>query len=139
VDSNGEPGNEAGQVKGHKILVQRPRALSRSLCRKKPRKHIDKRARIKYSSNTTVLPEVLMSVAKLAISLDASMLKRLDSLVHRRFFPSRSRAIQDALGEKLAKVEKSRLAIECEKLDPKEEQEFAEEGIGSEVHEWEKY
>jgi Arc/MetJ-type ribon-helix-helix transcriptional regulator len=80
-----------------------------------------------------------MSVAKLAISLDSSMLKRLDGLVRRRYFPSRSRAIQDALKEKLAKIDKSRLALECEKLDPKEEKEFAEEGIGSEVREWEKY
>jgi metal-responsive CopG/Arc/MetJ family transcriptional regulator len=80
-----------------------------------------------------------MPVAKLAISLDASMLKRLDGLVKRRYFPSRSRAIQDALGEKLAKIDKSRLALECEKLNPAEEKEFAEEGIGSEVGEWEKY
>jgi metal-responsive CopG/Arc/MetJ family transcriptional regulator len=54
-----------------------------------------------------------MSAAKLAISLDSSMLKRLDSLVRQRFFPSRSRAIQDALRDKLAKIDKSRLALEC--------------------------
>ena len=80
-----------------------------------------------------------MSVAKLAISLDARMLKRLDRLVAHHLFPSRSKAIQDALEDKLAKVDKSRLAIECEKLDPKEEIELSEEGIGSEAKEWEKY
>lgn len=80
-----------------------------------------------------------MSVAKLAISLDANMLKKLDRLVAHRLFPSRSKAIQDALEEKLEKINKSRLAIECEKLDPTEEKEFAEEGIGSEAKEWEKY
>ena len=80
-----------------------------------------------------------MSVAKLAISLDSKMLKRLDRLVNRQFFPSRSKAIQDALEEKLMKIDKSRLAIECEKLDPIEEKELAEEGIGSEAKEWEKY
>ena len=80
-----------------------------------------------------------MSVAKLAISLDSNMLKRLDSLVHRHMFPSRSRAIQDALGEKLAKIDKTRLAIECEKFDPKEEKALAEEGMGFEVGQWEKY
>ena len=80
-----------------------------------------------------------MSVAKLAISLDAGMLKKLDRLVDRHFFPSRSKAIQDALAEKLMKIDKSRLAIECGKLDPIEEKELAEEGIGSEAKEWEKY
>ena len=80
-----------------------------------------------------------MSVAKLAISLDLKTLKRLDVLFHRRFFPSRSRAIQEALEEKLMKIDKSRLAKECDKLDPVEERELSEEGIGSEAKEWEKY
>jgi metal-responsive CopG/Arc/MetJ family transcriptional regulator len=80
-----------------------------------------------------------MSVAKLAISMDSNTLKRLDRLVNRRFFPSRSKAIQDAVEEKLVKIDKSRLALECEKLDPIEEKEIAEEGIGSEAKEWEKY
>jgi metal-responsive CopG/Arc/MetJ family transcriptional regulator len=80
-----------------------------------------------------------MSVAKIAISLDSKMLKRLDGLVHRRFFPSRSKAIQDALEEKLRRIDKSRLATECNKLDPIEEKELSEEGIGSEAKEWEKY
>lgn len=80
-----------------------------------------------------------MSTAKLAISMDIKMLKRLDRLVKRRFYPSRSKAIQEALEEKLTKIDKSRLSIECEKLNPKEEIELAEEGIGSEASEWEKY
>jgi Arc/MetJ-type ribon-helix-helix transcriptional regulator len=80
-----------------------------------------------------------MAVSKLAISLKSNTLKRLDGMVRTHIFPSRSRAIQDALEEKLAKIDKSRLAIECGKLDPKEEQEIAEEGIGSEGNEWEKY
>jgi len=80
-----------------------------------------------------------MSTAKLAISMDIKMLKRLDRLVKNHYFPSRSKAIQEALEEKLTKLDKSRLSIECEKLDSKEEIELAEEGIGSEAHEWEKY
>jgi metal-responsive CopG/Arc/MetJ family transcriptional regulator len=80
-----------------------------------------------------------MSVAKLAISLDSNMLKRLDRLVDRHYFPSRSKAIQDALEEKLTKIDKSRLANECDKLDPIVEKELSEEGIGSEAREWEKY
>jgi metal-responsive CopG/Arc/MetJ family transcriptional regulator len=80
-----------------------------------------------------------MPTAKLAISMDIRMLKRLDRLVKRRFYPSRSKAIQEALEEKLTKIDKSRLLIECEKLNPKEEIELAEEGIGTEAGEWEKY
>lgn len=80
-----------------------------------------------------------MSAAKLAISLDSVMLKQLDRLVAHHVFPSRSKAIQDALQEKLSRITKSRLARECEKLNILEEQSMAEEGIGSEATEWEKY
>jgi metal-responsive CopG/Arc/MetJ family transcriptional regulator len=80
-----------------------------------------------------------VTVTKLAISLDSKTLKRLDVLVNRRFFPSRSKAIQDAVEEKLMKIDKSRLARECDKLDQVEERELSEEGIGSEAKEWEKY
>jgi Arc/MetJ-type ribon-helix-helix transcriptional regulator len=80
-----------------------------------------------------------MSTAKLAISMDIKMLKRLDRLVQKQLYPSRSKAIQEALEEKLAKIDRSRLFIECEKLNPKEEMELAEEGMGSEMGEWEKY
>jgi metal-responsive CopG/Arc/MetJ family transcriptional regulator len=80
-----------------------------------------------------------MSVAKLAISLDSKMLKRLDRLVTSKFFPSRSKAIQDALEEKLMKIDGARLTLECGKLNPIEEKEIAEEGIGSEAKEWERY
>jgi len=80
-----------------------------------------------------------MPVAKLAISLDFNVLKKLNRLVDSHYFPSRSRAIQEALEEKLMKIDKSRLTIECSKLNPVEEKELAEEGIGSEAKEWEKY
>jgi metal-responsive CopG/Arc/MetJ family transcriptional regulator len=70
-----------------------------------------------------------MSVAKVAISVDNRILKRLDRLVEKHFFPSRSRAIAEALEEKLVRIDKSRLARECLKLDKKEENVLAEEGI----------
>jgi hypothetical protein len=41
-------------------------------------------------------------------------------------FSSRSRAVQDVLREKLNPTDHSRLAKECQKLDPKFEQELAE-------------
>ncbi len=80
-----------------------------------------------------------MSVSKIAISLDESLLARLDRLVRSRVFPSRSRAIQDAVEEKLARLDRTRLAQECAKLDPAYEQALAEEGMAGELNEWPEY
>jgi metal-responsive CopG/Arc/MetJ family transcriptional regulator len=80
-----------------------------------------------------------MSTDKIAITIEHSTLGRLDRLVKRKVFPSRSRAIQEAVEDKLARVEKNRLARECEKLDIKEEQALAEEGMSMEISEWPEY
>ena len=80
-----------------------------------------------------------MSASKIAISLDESLLRRLDRLVKSSVFPSRSRAIQDALAEKLARMERTRLARECAKLDPAHEQVLAEEGMATEIAKWPEY
>ena len=79
-----------------------------------------------------------MSTAKVAITLDENLLKRLDRLVKNRMFENRSRAIQEAVSEKLARLERSRLAKECAKLDRKSEQTMAEEGLWVEVGYWPK-
>ena len=68
-----------------------------------------------------------MAVAKIAVSLDRRALQRVDRLVRSGVFPSRSKAIQDALVEKLDRLEHSRLARECAKLDPAEEKSWANE------------
>jgi alpha-D-ribose 1-methylphosphonate 5-triphosphate synthase subunit PhnG len=60
----------------------------------------------------------------------------VDSLVARRVFQNRSRAIQIALHEKLERVEGSRLAAECAKLDRKFEQSLADEGLGVDAAAW---
>lgn len=80
-----------------------------------------------------------MSTAKVAITLDEDMLKRLDRLVKNRLFENRSRAIQEAVSEKLARLERNRLSRECAKLDRKFEQSMAEEGLSGEVVEWPEY
>lgn len=80
-----------------------------------------------------------MSTAKVAITLDASLLKRVDRLVRKSVFPNRSRAIQEAVAEKLARMERSRLARECAKLDRREEQAMADAGLASEAAEWPEY
>lgn len=80
-----------------------------------------------------------MAASKIAITIDQNLLYRLDSLVKSQRFTNRSRAIQEAVAEKLARIERSRLAQECAKLDPKFEQEMAEEGFTEEMDEWPEY
>jgi Arc/MetJ-type ribon-helix-helix transcriptional regulator len=80
-----------------------------------------------------------MSSVKVAITLDQKMLTRVDGLVSKRIFPNRSRAIQAAVGEKLARMERGRLALECAKLDPKVEKALAEEGLSRELESWPEY
>ena len=80
-----------------------------------------------------------MSAVKIAITIDRKTLKRVDGLVSRNVFPNRSRAIQEAVAEKLARMERSRLASECAKLDPKFEKALAEEGLGRELETWPEY
>jgi Arc/MetJ-type ribon-helix-helix transcriptional regulator len=67
------------------------------------------------------------------------MVKKLDMLVKSNIFPNRSKAIQEAVVEKLTRMEKNRLAQECAKLDPNFEQSLAEEGFTSELEEWPEY
>jgi metal-responsive CopG/Arc/MetJ family transcriptional regulator len=67
--------------------------------------------------------------SKVAISLDESTLRHLDKLVQKQVFTNRSQTIQESVEEKLARLEKSRLAQECAKLDPAFERAPAEEGL----------
>jgi len=80
-----------------------------------------------------------MGRAKIAISLDQQLLYRLDSLVKKERFPNRSQAIQEAVEEKLERMNKSRLAQECARLDPAFEKALAEEGLSEEISEWPEY
>jgi Arc/MetJ-type ribon-helix-helix transcriptional regulator len=77
-----------------------------------------------------------MASVKVAITLEEKTLRQVDSLVERRVFQNRSRAIQTALREKIERLEGSRLAAECAKLDPKFEQSLAEEGMGVDAAVW---
>jgi len=80
-----------------------------------------------------------MPRSKIAISLDASTLARLDILVAKAAFPSRSQAIQEAVEEKLTRLDRGRLARECAKLDPALEKRLAEEGLSEDVATWPEY
>lgn len=80
-----------------------------------------------------------MAAAKVAISLDERMLARLDRLVRQQVFPNRSKAIEEAVKEKLERLDRSRLARECAKLDPAFEKALAEEGLSGALAEWPEY
>jgi len=80
-----------------------------------------------------------MTASKIAITLESDMVKRIDMLVKSNLFPNRSKAIQEAVAEKLNRIEKSRLAQECANLDPDFEQSLADEGAISELEEWPEY
>jgi len=80
-----------------------------------------------------------MAASKIAITIDDKMLKQIDILIKSNYFPNRSKAIQEAVSEKLVRIEKRRLAQECAKLDPKIEQSLAEEGFSVEMESWPEY
>jgi len=81
----------------------------------------------------------VMATAKIAVSLDRDTVKQLDHLVSQGVFPSRSRAIQLAVQERLTRISRDRLARECAKLDPQLESQLAEEGLAAEVDQWPEY
>lgn len=80
-----------------------------------------------------------MATAKIAITLDRDTLSEVDALVREHTYPSRSRAIQEAVAEKLRRIKRERLARECAKLDTADEQQIAEEGMEWEIEEWPEY
>jgi len=80
-----------------------------------------------------------MSVAKVTISIESGLLRKVDHLVKARVFSNRSQAIQSAVEEKVARLDRKRLARECAKLDKAHEQALADEGLAAEVAEWLEY
>jgi metal-responsive CopG/Arc/MetJ family transcriptional regulator len=80
-----------------------------------------------------------MARAKVAISLDENTLNQLDRLVKAHVFPNRSQAIQEAVAEKISRLDRSRLARECAKVDPAYEKALAEEGLSAELASWPEY
>ena len=80
-----------------------------------------------------------MPTTKVAITLDEETLKKLDRLVGEEKFPNRSRAIQEAVEEKLSRMDRTRLMRESAKLDPDYEQKLAEEGLTEDFEAWPEY
>ena len=79
-----------------------------------------------------------MGRAKIAITVDEQALAEIDRLVRQGVFPNRSKAIEEALQDRIQKLHRSRLTRECAKLDVREEQALAEEGYAGEG-EWPEY
>ncbi len=82
---------------------------------------------------------LLMNAAKITISLNQDLLQRLDRLVQSRTFANRSQAIQEAVEEKIDRLQRTRLARECAKLNPADEQAFADMGLATEGDQWPAY
>ena len=80
-----------------------------------------------------------MGKSKIAITMDEEFICELDSLVDRHFFQNRSQAIQNAVKEKLSRMKRSRLSMECAKLDPTFEKAMAEEGLAEDMSQWPEY
>ena len=79
-----------------------------------------------------------MASAKIAISLDPKDLRQVDELVRRGVAASRSQLIQQAIQERLARVNRTRLAQECAKLKPEAEQAESENWMVAETS-WPEY
>ncbi|HXO26903.1 MAG TPA: ribbon-helix-helix domain-containing protein [Thermoanaerobaculia bacterium] len=80
-----------------------------------------------------------MSATKIAITLDAELLRKVDLLVAERRFPTRSRAIQEAVKAAIERLERGRLDRQCAKLDPKFEQQLAEQDLAEDLSVWPYY
>ena len=79
-----------------------------------------------------------MNVAKIAISIEPSLLKQVDALVSRKLIRSRSEMYKVAVSEQIARLDDDALS-RGSKLDPAEEQTFAEKGLFTDLTEWPAY
>jgi metal-responsive CopG/Arc/MetJ family transcriptional regulator len=80
-----------------------------------------------------------MPKMKVAVTLDAGLLERVDALVAARRFANRSQAVEAALADAVAKLARTRLARECAKVSRREEQDLAEEGLQLAADTWPEY
>jgi metal-responsive CopG/Arc/MetJ family transcriptional regulator len=80
-----------------------------------------------------------MPKTKVALTLDADLVERVDELVARRRFRSRSQAIESALADKLQRLARTRLARESAKLNPRDEKRLADEGLAEDFALWPEY
>ncbi len=80
-----------------------------------------------------------MPKTTVAPALDVDLVERVDELVANKRFRNRSRAIEAALADTLERLARTRLARESAKLNPREEERLAEEGLADALDSWPKY
>ena len=80
-----------------------------------------------------------MPKQQVAVTIEKDLVIKLDRMVSEGKYSSRSSAVEDAIIERLTKVERSRLAEESAKLDPTFEQALADEGLAGDLSEWPEY
>ena len=73
---------------------------------------------------------IKMSIAKIAVSIDASQLKKIDFYVKKQVFKTRSEAFRIPISHTLEELEHDRLARECAQLNVNEEQGIGNNGYG---------
>jgi Arc/MetJ-type ribon-helix-helix transcriptional regulator len=76
-------------------------------------------------------------VQKIAITLDKKTVADLDRWVSEGKYPSRSRALQLAANLLSEREKRTRLVRELAKIDPQEEKQLAEQGLGDRA--WAEY
>ena len=81
----------------------------------------------------------MMPADKIAITLDRELVKEIDRGVRSGLYRNRSRAIEEAVREKLDRHQRRRLSVEAKKLSRKEERGLAEEGMTGEETTWPEY
>ena len=91
-----------------------------------------------YHHTTTISGETVPKV-KIAITLDAELLRELDRTVAASPTGNRSQAIEAAVRDRLDRLGRRRLARECALLDPKIERAMADEGLAGDTASWPVY
>ena len=76
-------------------------------------------------------------VQKIAVTLDRKTVADLDRWVREGRYSNRSRALQSAVDLLMERDKRARLVRELAKLNPREEKQLAEEGLGDDA--WPEY
>jgi metal-responsive CopG/Arc/MetJ family transcriptional regulator len=80
-----------------------------------------------------------MPKTKVALTLDADLVERVDELVAKQMFRNRSQAVEAALADKVHRLARTRLARESAKLTPANEKRLADEGLVDALESWPEY
>lgn len=73
------------------------------------------------------------------LTLDDSILESIDRLVKDSVYPDRSLAIQEAISDKVRRIDDGSFERELAKLDPEFERQMSEEGLEQDLLEWPDY